>query len=316
MRIVSLLPSTTEIVAALGCVDQLVGVSHECDEPARARDLPRLTSTPIDPSASSRAIDDAVKSHVEQGLTLYDLDLDALVELQPDVILTQDACAVCAIDLAQVEAALAEVLPDATLVSVAPKTLDEVAQQFETIGNAIGVPERGKAEAAAFRAAIDDWNQRLPPRSSENPPTVYCIEWLDPLMVAGHWVPELVAKAGARYPWLKPGARSAYVTFDDLHDADPDTIVVSPCGMDMITTYDELDAIAGREEWQGLRAVSEDRVFVVDGNAYMNRSGPRIVDTLGILVQHLWPEVDSPAENDRRAQEMLELETKRSPFES
>lgn len=314
MRIVSLLPSTTEIVAALGCVDQLVGVSHECDQPAVVREIPRLTSTPLDAHASSKEIDAAVKSHVEQGLTLYDLDLDALVALEPDVIITQDACAVCAIDLASVESALADLLPDTKLVSVAPKTLAEVAQQFQTIGDAIGQSDRGAEEAVRFLEKIEDWVSRVPERAEENPPEVYCIEWLDPLMVAGHWIPELVERAGGRYPWLDSGSRSEYVSWDGLAEADPDTIVVSPCGMDMIATYDALDGIATRPEWNALRAVSTDRVFVVDGNAYMNRSGPRLVDTLGILVQHLWPEVDSPAENDRRAQAMLELETRQSPF--
>lgn len=313
MRVVSLLPSTTEIVAALGCLDQLVGVSHECDEPPAVRDLPRLTSTPLDPSASSKQIDDAVKSHVEQGLTLYDLDLDALVALEPDVILTQDACAVCAIDLASVESALADLLPQARLISVAPKTLDEVAQQFTTIGEALGIPERGAEEADRFRSEMQRWASRVPDRAGENPPTVYCIEWLDPLMVAGHWVPELIELAGGAYPWLNAGDRSAYVGWNDLVEADPDRIVVSPCGMDMLATYDALDDVVTRPEWGKLKAVQADQLFVIDGNAFMNRSGPRLVDTLGILVQHLWPEVDSPEENDRRAQEMLEYETKQSP---
>lgn len=317
MRIVSLLPSATEIVASLGAGDELVGVSHECDEPASVRQLPRLTSTPIDDTASSRAVDDQVKSLLNDGLALYELDVDRLVELAPDVIITQDACEVCAVELSAVEDALAELVPDATLISLAPRTLDEVYEQFRTVGAAIGRPERGSKAADSMEAEMKRWGSRVPPETEgRERPSVYCIEWLDPLMVAGHWVPELVRLAGGAYPWLAPGERSSYVEWDDLTEADPDRIVVSPCGWDMITTYEAMTPIEADPQWRSLRAVRNDDVYIVDGNAYMNRSGPRLVETLEILVKHLWPDLDSQEANDRRAQEMLEFETRTSPKSS
>ncbi len=289
-RVASLLPSITEIVCALGCTDRLVGRSHECDFPSGVERLPVLTEPKLDKEASSRLIDDRVKALVRDGLSVYRVDADTLRELAPTLVLTQDQCEVCAASLADVEAALAAwTAGKPRVLSLDPKLLGDVWGDIARVAEALGVPERGRQvceELAARVTEVAEQTQRVRPQ-----PTVACIEWIDPLMAAGNWVPELVTLAGGRNLFGESGAHSPWLELEQLVAADPDVIVVLPCGFDVARCRAELPPLAERPEWGELRAVREGRVALTDGNQYLNRPGPRLVESLEILAEILHPDL-------------------------
>ena len=290
-RIVSLLPSLTEIVAALGRGDELVGRSHECDFPPGVERLPICTEPKLDASAPSRAIDDEVKRLVRDGLSIYRVKEEVLADLAADVVLTQDQCEVCAASIGDVESALARLgglggrRPE--VVSVAPNTLGEVWASIGAVARGIGAEEEGRALVASLTDRLTELGEKTGalPR-----PRVACIEWIDPPMGAGHWMPELVALAGGEALFGETGRPSAWLEWSDLVAADPDAIVVLPCGYDRPRTRQELRPLAEREEWPALRAVRDGRVFLADGNQYFNRPGPRLVESVEILIEALHPE--------------------------
>jgi len=286
-RIASLLPSLTETACALGLRDALVGRSHECDFPAGVEALPVLTAPKLDADAPSAAIDSRVRELVEQGLSVYRVDGERLRELAPDVVLTQDHCEVCAASLADVEAALAEWTgAKPRVVSLEPKTLTDVLSDFGRLGQALGVAEAGwalQARCLERMETIAAQTQGLPR------PRVACIEWIDPLMGAGNWMPELVGMAGGEPLFGEAGAHSPWMTWDALRDADPDCLVVLPCGFDLARTAREMRTLAERPDFGELRAAREGRIFLVDGNQYFNRPGPRLVESLEILTEMLHP---------------------------
>jgi iron complex transport system substrate-binding protein len=281
------------MVCALGCSDRLAARSHECDFPPEVRTLPALTEAKLDPAAPSRAIDDRVKALVRDGLSIYRVDPEALREAAPTLVLTQDQCEVCAASLADVEAALAEwVGGRPRVVSLSPRTLGDVWDDIARVAEALGVPERGAAlcESLAGRVAdVAERSQRIRPR-----PSLACVEWLDPLMAAGNWMPELVTLAGGRNLFGETGAHSPWLAPEALAAADPDVVLLVPCGFDVARTRAELPALAARLEWRGLRALREGRVFVADGNAFFNRPGPRLADSLEILAEILHPDHFAP----------------------
>ncbi len=287
-RVVSLLPSLTEIVCALGCGERLVGRSHECDFPAGVERLPACTEAKLDASAPSGEIDERVKALVRDGLSIYRVDPARLAELRPDVVLTQDQCEVCAASLADVEAALAEWTGGSPrVVSLSPRALADVWGDLARVGAALGVPER----AVRLAAELTDRVTAIGERSGDAPrPRVACLEWLDPLMGAGNWVPELVSLAGGASLFGEAGAHSPWIEWEALGEADPDVIVALPCGFDLPRTRRELVPLTARPEWKALRAVREGRVFLTDGNAFFNRPGPRLVESLEILAEILHPE--------------------------
>ena len=288
-RIASLLPSATEIACALGFADALVGRSHECDHPPGVLSLPVLTEPKLDPKASSRAIDDRVRSLVRDGLSVYRVDADRLREVAPDVILTQDHCEVCAASLADVESALADWLgARPRVVSLEPSSLVDVWSDFSRVADALGAPERGREVARELSDRVTGIAERCQPLPAR--PRVACIEWIDPLMAAGNWMPELVALAGGRPVFGEIGAHSPWISWDALRDADPDVIVVLPCGFDLARTRSELAPLTGQEGFSDLRAVRTGRFFLADGVAYFNRPGPRLVDSLEILAEILHPD--------------------------
>ena len=287
-RVVSLLPSLTEIVCALGLQERLVGRSHECDHPPGIKRLPVLTRPKLDPEKSSREIDDDVVRLVREGLSVYRVEAERLRDLRPDVILTQDHCEVCAASLRDVEAAVCDWAGGRPrLVSLSPSSLGDVWGDFQRVSDALGVPDRGRAlvrELTDRVTAVGEATGGLP-----DPPSVACIEWIDPLMAAGNWMPELVHLAGGRNLFGATGQHSPRLEWEALRAADPDLLLVLPCGFDLPRTREEMAPLARRPDWRELSAVRSGRVFLTDGNRYFNRPGPRLVESLEILAEILHP---------------------------
>jgi iron complex transport system substrate-binding protein len=287
-RIVSLLPSATEIVYALGAGASLVGVSHECDFPPAARALPALTRPKIRVDAPSAAIDRDVRALVARGLSVYEIDVARLGALAPDVIITQQHCEVCAVSFAEVQAAAAEVLgPAVTIVSLAPNALADVWRDIERVGAVLGRERESAALVESARARLAALARAT---NAVARPVVACIEWLDPPMAAGNWVPELVAIAGGCYPFAAPGAPSFTISWQSLVDARPEVVVLMPCGFTIAQTRRELASVTARPEWRALPGVVAGRASIVDGNAYLNRPGPRLVESAEILAGLIQPE--------------------------
>ena len=292
-RIVSLLPSTTEIACALGFEAQLVGRSHECDYPAGVSRLPVLTEPKLDAQASSRVIDDRVKQLVRDGLSVYRVDAERLRELAPSAILTQDHCEVCAVSLPDVEAALERWLGAKPLVvSLDPRSLGDVWASLLQVAQALGAPSRGQELAAALASELTGLAERAQAQPSR--PSVACIEWIDPLMGAGNWMPELVVLAGGQPQFGEIGAHSPWLDWQTLREADPDAIVVMPCGFDLARTRTEVGVLRDQPGFDTLRAVRAGRVFLTDGNRFFNRPGPRLLESLRILCEILHPEAFEP----------------------
>jgi iron complex transport system substrate-binding protein len=287
-RIVSLLPSSTEIVCALGLEAQLVGRSHECDHPPSVAELPVCSSPRIDPRASSAEIDRSVKTLVSRGLSVYEVDADRLRALAPDVILTQEQCEVCAVTPRDLEEALAAWLGSRPrVVSLEPATLGDVFADMLRVANALGVDAHGRELVAELSLRISAIGERTGDQSPR--PRVACLEWIDPLMADGNWMPELVRLAGGSATLGATGIHSPWTTLEALAEADPDVIVVLPCGFDLARTRSEIGPLAGSPDFRRLRAVSEGRVALADGHQYFNRPGPRLVESLEILAEILHP---------------------------
>lgn len=292
-RIASLIPSATEIVCALGFEEWLVGRSHECDFPPSVRALPALTRAKLDVGGASARIDRDVRTLLEQGLSVYEVDVEGLRRASPDWILTQDQCAVCAASLADVETALAQYTGAAPRVlSLDPRTLGDVLRDAIRVASALGAPERGRALAERLQVRISNLGERAAGTTSR--PTVACVEWIDPLMTAGNWMPELVALAGGRAAFGETGRASTWTTWEALRDADPDVLVVLPCGFDLTRTRAELGPLVAQPGFETLRALRNGRAVLVDGNQYMNRPGPRLVESLEILCEVIHPEAFEP----------------------
>ena len=290
MRIVSLLPSCTEIVCALGCAEWLVGRSHECDLPPQIQSLPVCTSARLDAAASSAAINGQIKSLLERALSVYEIDTARLRELRPDAILTQSQCEVCAVSLTELEKALPQALARrAKIISVAPLRLADIWQDVQTIAEALGAPEQGRAVLWRLKSRVVDIIQST--CLLKKRPSVACLEWLDPLMAAGNWVPEMVELAGGRDVAGAPGVHSGWLAWEKLAQADPDLLVLMPCGFDLERTRREAASLQSRPGWGQLRAVKSRNVFITDGNHYFNRPGPRIVESLEILAEILQPKL-------------------------
>jgi iron complex transport system substrate-binding protein len=284
MRIVSLLPSLTELVAALGHEADLVGVTHECDYPPGIERLPHLTRSRIDTSASSGAIDARV---AEQGGSLYTLDADLLAQLRPDLILTQAQCDVCAVNEATVRQ-VASGLPGAPPVeSVNPTCLADVHATFRRVGELLSALPAAERLIAAFAATAAEVSRRRQGRSSRR---VLLLEWFDPPYSSGHWNPELIALAGGVETIGQPGARSRRIAWEDVTSADPEVIVLAPCGFTLERAEAELPALRSRPEWARLAAVRARQVVLADGSAYFSRPGPRLEASLRIAAAAIDPE--------------------------
>jgi iron complex transport system substrate-binding protein len=293
LRIVSLLPAATEIVAALGLTDRLVGRSHECDEPASVATLPALTAPRIDPAGTSRQIHDTVGRALADAAdgpattnALYTLDAARLAALEPDLILTQAACAVCAVATADVHSAVRQMGVPARVLELSPATLADVYDDILAVGAVTGTLAKAREVVARLRARVASAACRV--RAIE-PVRVACIEWLDPPMAAGNWVPELIALAGGRDLLGTPGSHSHWITWDDVIAADPDVVILVPCGFTLDRVVAEAASPAIRNRLKMLRAFRVGRVFAVDGHHLFNRPGPRLVDSLEVLADLLHP---------------------------
>lgn len=287
-RVASLIASATEIVAALGARDLLVARSHECDFPADVAVLPAVTAPKLDIARPSGDIERQVKRLLEQALSVYRVDAERLRSLAPDIVVTQTQCEVCAVSQSDVEAALAQWTgARPRIVSLAPNALEDVFADIARVAAALGLAVRGQTLIAAMRQRIDAVAERV--HALPDRPRVAAIEWIEPLMAAGNWVPELIALAGGDNLFSEAGKHSPWMDWRDLVRADPDVILVTPCGFDIVRSTREMPALTVLPEWNDLRAVRTDSVFVADGNQYFNRPGPRLVDSLEILAELLHP---------------------------
>jgi iron complex transport system substrate-binding protein len=284
---VTLLASATEIVCTLDCGDRLVGRSHECDQPPWVKRLPAVTAPRVDVAADSATIDRSVRALVEQALSVYTVDIERLAALEPDLLVTQVQCEVCAVSLKDVEEAVRVGLKSQPrVVSMRPDALADVWADMRAIASALGVPERGVQLVTRLRSRMRGIAERARGRAR---PRVACIEWLAPLMAAGNWTPELIDLAGAEDVLGKAGRHAGPLEFAALAAADPDAVFVTPCGFDLARTRAEMPALTGLPGWNELRAVREGQVFLGDGNALFNRPGPRVVESLECLAEALHP---------------------------
>jgi iron complex transport system substrate-binding protein len=285
-RIISLIASATEIVCALGYRDALVGRSHECDYPPNVLSLPVCSESRVDVHASSLEIDRQVKQAVADALSVYKVRTDALDRLQPTHIITQTQCEVCAVSLKDVERAVCEMVGSRPqIVTLQPMCLADVWTDIQRVADALGEPHRGTDLIARLQQRLEAVRKSV--RGMAAQPTVVCLEWIAPLMSGGNWMPELVDIAGGRPLLATAGEHSPWMTWDELSAADPDVLVILPCGFDISRTRAELSPLVHHPRWKTLRCVQAGRVFLTDGNQYFNRPGPRVVESAEILVDIL-----------------------------
>jgi len=290
MRVVTLLPSATEIVYSLGV--EPVGVSHECDYPPAARDLPSVNRARVDPTASSGEINEQVAAAEDDG-GVYAIETETLAALDPDLIVTQGVCDVCAVDHVVVEDAVAELGLDTEVLTLDVHSLDDLFDSILTVGDALDRSDRAGEVVATLRARVNDIEMAAP--YADDSPSIAVLDWMDPVMVAGHWVPEMIELAGGTYDLEAAGSHSRPREWEEIRSYDPDVLVVAPCGFDLDQTVENLADLTERPGWRDLTAVRNDRVVLVDGHHYVNRSGPRLVDTLAYLAWTLHPDVfDDP----------------------
>lgn len=294
-RIVSLIASATEIVDALGQLDNLVGRSHECDYPEAVHSLPVCTRPRIPVDGNSQEIDRLAKAAARTSISIYDVHADVIERLAPTHIVTQIQCEVCAVSLRDVEQAVARGMKgNPRIVSLQPNSLADIWDDFRRTAGALGIPQEGEAAIQALQA-------RMPAAAPSGPPvTVACIEWIEPLMAAGNWTPELIELAGGVNLFGEAGKHSPWMTWDELKAADPDVLIIAPCGFDLARTEQEMYWLTGQPDWRDLRAVRSHRVYLADGNQYFNRPGPRVVETFEILREILRPDA-GPARHREKA---------------
>jgi iron complex transport system substrate-binding protein len=287
-KIVSLLAAATEIVCALGLEDQLVGRSHECDYPESIKHLPVCSEVAFEDGLSSAEIDKKVKEILSDALSVYKVKRDVIRDLQPDVVITQTQCEVCAVSLKDVEDALCNLLDkDAQIVSLEPHDLNGIFESIKTVAQALNAPEKGEALLELLQERVDLIRHKL--KFVDNRPTVACIEWMEPLMISGNWVPEMVEIAGGKNTLGVPGKHSPFIKWEDIQLHDPDIIIVMPCGFSIERTMKEIDLLFNRPGFAHLKAAQNNQIYIADGNQYFNRSGPRIVDSIEILAEIIQP---------------------------
>lgn len=292
MRIVSLLPSTTEIICELGFEDQLVGRSHECDQPESIKDLPALTDSSVKNTGNSAEIDQNIKSLLENGLSIFNVNAELLAEIKPDIVFTQDHCEVCAVSLDDVKSAVRKTCSkDTEVVSLSPANLSEVYQSFKIIGQTLDAEAKANQLVEELKLRMEIIRNTV---IGEPVKRVACLEWIDPLMTGGNWIPELLEIVGAEYLLSEPGKHSPWIQWDDVVAENPDVILVMPCGYDIDQTTDEIHLLTQKENWTSIKAVQNNEVYILDGNRYFNRPGPSIFESTRILAEILHPNLFKP----------------------
>lgn len=291
IRIVSVLPSATEIVCALGLQKYLVGVSHECDYPAGVADLPIVTNTAIPKGLDSKAIDEKVRELLQTDAALYHLNADALLALKPTHIVTQALCDVCAVSAAEVEDVACRLPGNPQVVNLEPMSLQQVLDTFTLLGSATQHKSEAARVVQALQARVDTVAARSAAIAVNAKPRVAMLEWIDPLFNAGHWTPELVALAGGIDCLGNPNQPSQSLSDNAVHEAQPDVIFVALCGFDISRTEQDMPSLTRLPGWADLSCVREGRVYYTDGNAYFSRAGPRLVESLEVLAHALHPDV-------------------------
>lgn len=290
-KVVSLLPGLTELVCALGFEKNLEGRSHECDYPPAVQNLPVLTKPKysVTPDQGGKEIHESISGLLQNALSVYEVDDDLLVSLSPDLILTQDHCEVCAVSMADLKASVIESIgPDAEVVSVSPADLDSVFDSFIKIASGLGVRERGVKLAEQIRQRFDEIRAQV---RETTRPDVVAIEWVEPLMTGGNWMPEMIEIAGGSNRLAEAGKHSPWTDWESIRQADPEILLVLPCGYSIEKTLTEMSVLEGKESWEDLKAVQKNQVYILDGNHYFNRPGPRIKESVEILAHIFHPEL-------------------------
>nr|BAL55796.1 periplasmic solute binding protein [uncultured Acetothermia bacterium] len=291
MKIISLLPSATEIVYELGLGDCLVGVSHDCDWPPDVFKKPKLSQAVVHSEMPSAEIDAIVRERLHSGLSVYHIDAELLQKLNPDLILTQELCEVCAPSFDDVRQAVKLLHGQPKIVSLEPHTIEDILDNILTVGEVTGREDRARTLVAQLRRRIE--RIRAKTETLAHRPRVCCIEWLEPIMIGGHWVPQMVEYAGGE-DWLgELGQPSRYADWEEILHYNPEIIVLMPCGFSIERTLREMDVLTELAGWEELTAVKEGQVFIVEASAYFNRPGPRIVTGLEILAEIIHPEIFS-----------------------
>jgi len=287
-KIVSLLPAATEIVCALGLENSLVGRSHECDFPESVKSLPVCSEANFSDGLSSAAIDVKVKEILAEALSIYTVKREVIKELSPDVVITQAQCEVCAVSLPEVEQALENYLDkQAHIISLQPNSLDDIFNDIKTVAKALNAEENGERLLEDLNERVDIIRHKL--KFMENKPTIACLEWLEPMMVSGNWIPELVSIAGGTPILAHAGKHSPYVSWNEIRESDPEIILLMPCGFSIERTMREVNTLLDQPGFSELKAVKNNRIYIADGNQYFNRPGPRIVDSVEILAEIIHP---------------------------
>jgi len=291
MKIASLLPSCTEIACALDLEDELVGVSHECDFPSTIKSKPILTKSKVNNLGRSDQIDREVINIAKQGLSVYDIYEDKLKELNPDIILTQDQCDVCAVSLKDVQEVTNKYICNANIISLKPDFLNDILNDILTIARFTNKSESGIDLVNTLNSRINHIRNKTKTIHQTSRPKVCCIEWIEPLMIAGNWTPELLEIAGGNSIIGLHGQHTQKTEFKQLLDLQPDKIIIAPCGFKVFQTINDIDFLTSNPDWNKLNAVKNNQVYVIDGNAYLNRPSQRIVDTLEILATIIHPDL-------------------------
>jgi iron complex transport system substrate-binding protein len=292
-RVVSLLAAGTELVCALGAGDRLVGRSHECDTPDWVERLPAVSRPTFDTTGSSDDIDRLVKEKIRAGQPLYEVDPDLLDALTPDLLITQSHCDVCAVTPADVERGSGCAHH---VVSLRASTVEGTLDGFLAVAEVLGERASGDRLVARLRSRMTETEAKVRARP---PVRVVCLEWISPLFSLGNWGPELVRRGGGECLVSHDGERSGPIGWDDLRRADPDALIVAPCGFDLDRTMGEMAALEARPGWRALRAVRAGRVFVADGLRFFNRSGPGVFETVEVVAEMLHPETFPPTREGR-----------------
>ena len=288
LKIISLLPAATEIVCALGLEAQLIGRSHECDFPDSVKDLPVCSSAKFISGSDSIEIDRQVKDILTDAVSIYTIDKEMIRKLNPDVIITQAQCEVCAVSLKDVEEALEGLLDkECRIISLEPNVLSDVYNDIRNIANVFGVSAQAEDLLEGAEERLNIIRHKL--KFISEKPKVACVEWLAPLMIAGNWTPELVQIAGGDPILTMNGKHSPFVDFTDIKNEEPDIIIVMPCGFSIPRTLQEINLLLDLPGWSDLKAVKNNRIYIADGNQYFNRSGPRLTDSIEILAEIINP---------------------------